>query len=48
VRPDDLVGLREPRPWRAPPPNPDVPFQVAVPAQHGMAAVQEHVTDEDA
>jgi CO/xanthine dehydrogenase Mo-binding subunit len=31
VRPDDLLGLAEPRPWREPPPNPDVPFQVPVP-----------------
>jgi xanthine dehydrogenase D subunit len=46
VRPEDLVGLRPPRPFRSPPPNPEVPFQVAVPAQHGMAAVQEHVAEE--
>jgi xanthine dehydrogenase D subunit len=31
VRPDDLLGLATPRPWRAPPANPDVPFQVPVP-----------------
>ncbi|HEY7477094.1 MAG TPA: xanthine dehydrogenase subunit D [Actinomycetota bacterium] len=31
IRPDDLVGLTERRPWSAPPPNPDVPFQVPVP-----------------
>jgi xanthine dehydrogenase D subunit len=30
VRPDDLLGLAEPRPWREPPPNPDAPFQVPV------------------
>jgi xanthine dehydrogenase D subunit len=46
VRPEDLVGLRPPKPWRSPPANPDVPFQVAVPAQHGMAAVQEHVAED--
>ncbi len=35
VRPDDLVGLSPPSPWRTPPPNPDVPFQVPVPLVRG-------------
>jgi CO/xanthine dehydrogenase Mo-binding subunit len=35
VRPDDLVGLAQPRPWRDPPPPPDVPFQIPVPLAGG-------------
>ena len=35
VRPDDLIGLSPPSPWRTPPPNPDVPFQVPVPLVRG-------------
>ena len=32
LRPDDIVGLREPLPWREPPALPDVPFQTPIPA----------------
>ncbi len=32
LRPDDIVGLREPLPWRQPPEVPDVPFQTPIPA----------------
>jgi len=32
IRPDDIVGLREPLPWREPPEVPDVVFQTPLPA----------------
>ncbi len=32
LRPDDIVGLREPLPWREPPALPDVTFQTPIPA----------------
>jgi xanthine dehydrogenase D subunit len=46
VRPDELVGLVAPRPWRDPPGVPDVPFQVTIPEHYGAKAVQRSLKDD--
>jgi hypothetical protein len=40
VTPDDLAGLRPPRPTAGPPPVPDVPGQWPVPYYHQRASTQ--------
>jgi xanthine dehydrogenase D subunit len=47
MRPDDIVGLRDPLPWREPPDVPDVVFQTPLPAiwlaeQPGAEPAQPH------
>ncbi|MDP9343894.1 MAG: xanthine dehydrogenase subunit D [Actinomycetota bacterium] len=42
VRPDDLVGLAPPRPWRDPPPSPDVPGPKPTPEYAGLRRDEPH------
>jgi CO/xanthine dehydrogenase Mo-binding subunit len=41
VTPDDLIGLRPPRPTSGPPPIPDVPGQWPVPYYHNRSSTQQ-------
>ncbi len=43
VRPDDLVGLREPARSAGPPPSPDVPGPQPIPEYHGMGVGQQEL-----
>ena len=43
VTPDDLAGLRPPRPTNGPPPVPDVPGQEPVPYYHDRTSGQQHL-----
>jgi xanthine dehydrogenase D subunit len=47
VRPDDIVGLREPAGTDGPPPVPDVPGQLPVPEYFGVALGQASVEPEE-
>ncbi len=43
VTPDDLIGLRPPRPTSGPPPVPDVPGQWPVPYYHNQVSAQQQL-----
>jgi xanthine dehydrogenase D subunit len=43
VKPDDLVGLRSPAPWREPAPIPDVPGPKPIPEYHGLGMGQQEL-----
>lgn len=43
VTPDDLIGLRPPRPTSGPPPVPDVPGQWPVPYYHHQVSAQQQL-----
>jgi xanthine dehydrogenase D subunit len=43
VKPDDLVGLREPAPWREPAPVPVVPGPKPIPEYHGLGLGQQEL-----
>jgi CO/xanthine dehydrogenase Mo-binding subunit len=43
VTPDDLIGLRPPRPTSGPPPVPDVPGQWPVPYYHNRSSTQQQL-----
>jgi CO/xanthine dehydrogenase Mo-binding subunit len=46
VRPDDIVGLREPARSNGWPPNPDVPWQTSIPELHGLGLGQQELMTE--
>jgi CO/xanthine dehydrogenase Mo-binding subunit len=41
IKPDDIVGLRPPAPWREPAPVPDVPGSKPIPEYHGLGMGQQ-------